>query len=239
MLHIIIDDKDTLYRKGMELLLEQIFRCELGELVEFLPLVETHVAVADVIVKNFEPGESYIFNPILRDRKPVSLLIGIYEGDTHPHIGELPLCVNNIVFINRAESLGKTRALIVRGWDNRTLKAYRNNRQNCQGCLHRTLSPQQVKVAAHFYRGYNPEQIASNLQLNVKTVSAHKHMIMTKFNLYSDCELLHFLNGLKKQNLMPNLFSECLAGNETFGDSGSLGADFPLAPLGRGVLLRD
>lgn len=212
MLQIVIDDKDTLYRKGMELLLEQIFLCEHGELIEFLPLVETHVAVADVIVKNFEPGESYICNPVLRDRKPVSLLIGIYEGYAHPHIGELPLCVNNMVFINRAESLSKTKALIVRGWDNSTLKAYRNNRQNCQGCLHRTLSPQQVKVAAHFYRGDNPEKTASDLQLNVKTVCAHKRMIMAKFNLYSDCELLHFLNGLKNQKLTPNLFSECLAG---------------------------
>ncbi|MDX6018761.1 LuxR C-terminal-related transcriptional regulator [Scandinavium sp. V105_16] len=213
MLQIVIEDKNTLYRKGMEILLEQIFLREEGEWVEFLPLTEDHVAVADVIVKNFEPGESYICNSVLRGRKSASLLIGIYEGDTNPHFGELPLCVNNIVFINRAESLSKTRALILRGWDNRAQTAPRNSRQTCQGCLHRTLSPQQVKVAAHFYRGYNPEKTASDLQLNVKTVCAHKRMIMTKFNLYSDCELLHFLDGLKNQKLTPNVFSEFLAGN--------------------------
>ncbi|MFP2238169.1 helix-turn-helix transcriptional regulator [Pseudescherichia vulneris] len=212
MLQIVIDDKNTLYRKGMEILLEQIFLREEGELVEFLPLTEDHVATADVIVKNVEPGESYICNPVLRDRKAVSLLIGIYEGAGNPYFGELPLCVNNMVFINRAESLSKTRALIVRGWENSALCASKNIIRNCQRCLHRTLSPQQVKVAAHFYFGHNPEETALDLQLNVKTVCAHKRMIMTKFNLYSDCELLHFLNGLKKQQLMPNEFSECLAG---------------------------
>ncbi|MCS2153359.1 LuxR C-terminal-related transcriptional regulator [Scandinavium goeteborgense] len=213
MLQIVIDDKNTLYRKGLEILLALIFPGKEGASVDFLSLTEAHVAIADIIVKNFEPGESYICNPILRDRKPASLLVGIYEGETNPHIGELPLCVNNIVFINRSESLIKTRAAIVRGWESSTLAGYKNIRRNCQGCLHRTLSPQQVKVAAHIYRGYNPEKIASDLQLNVKTVCAHKRMIMTKFNLYSDCELLHFLNGLKNQKLTPNLFSECLAGN--------------------------
>lgn len=214
MLQIVIGDKNTLYQKGMENFLEQIFLHEEGRLIELLTLTEAHVAIADIIVKYFEPGESYICNPILRERKPDSLLLGIYEGNTNPHIGELPLCVNNIVFINRAESLIKTRAAIVRGWGDSTLAGCKNIRRNCQYCLHRTLSPQQVKVAAHFYRGYNTEKIASDLQLNVKTVYAHKRMIMTKFNLYSDCELLHFLNGLKDQKLTQNLFSECLAGNE-------------------------
>lgn len=210
---IVIEDKNTLYQKGMEILLEQIFLREVGTPVDFLPLTEAHVALADIIIKNFEPGESYLCNPILRDRKPASLLVGIYEGETNPHIGELPLCVNNIVFINRTERLSKTEALIFRGWENSVLRANKKIIRSCQSCLHRTLSPQQIKIAAHFYRGYNPEQIASHLQLNVKTVGAHKYMIMNKFNLYSDCELLHFLNGLKNQKLTPNLFSECLAGN--------------------------
>jgi len=212
MLQIVMSDKNTTYQKGMEILLENIFLHEEGKLVEFLTLTEANVAIADIIVKYFEPGESYLCNPILRNRKATSLLIGIYQGTNKPHIGEMPLCVNNMVFINRTESLSKTRVLIVRGWENSTKTAYKNIRRNCQSCLHRTLSPQQVKVAAHFYRGFNTEKIASDLQLNVKTVCAHKRMIMTKFNLYSDCELLHFLNGLKNQMLTPNSFSECLAG---------------------------
>jgi len=212
MLQIVIEDKNALFRAGMEILLEQIFWHEEGKLIEFLTLTEANVAVADVIVKNFEPGESYICNPLLRDRKATNLLIGIYEGVSNPHVGEMPLCVDRIVFINRAESLSKTRALIVRGWENSILISYKNIRRNCQRCMHQTLSPQQVKVAAHFYRGNNPEQIASNLQLNVKTVCAHKRLIMTKFNLYSDCELLHFLNGLKQQKMTPNVFSAYLSG---------------------------
>jgi DNA-binding CsgD family transcriptional regulator len=212
MLRIIVEDRYTLYKKGMEILLEQIFLCEEDERIEFMSLTEDNVAMADVIVKNFDPGESYICNPLLRERKAASLLIGIYEGSANPHFGTLPLCVKNIVFINRAESLCKAMTLIMRGWENCMLVGNKNTQPNCLHCLHRTLSPQQVRVAENFYRGFTPEGIASNLQLNVKTVCAHKRKIMAKFDLYSDCELLHFLNGLKKQKLMPNLFSESLAG---------------------------
>lgn len=213
MLYIVVEDKDMLYSNGMEIFLKQIFANEKRMSVHVSALSEDTVGMADIIVKSFGAGERCICHPILRNRKPDSLLIGVCEGRKSIQYIELPLCINNAVFINRTESLSRTKKLIVRGWEDCVAEYVKRAQRSCLDCPHRTLSPQQVKVAAHFYRGVNPEKIASDLQISIKTVCAHKHMIMNKFNLDSDCELLHFLHGVKQQKLMPNLFSECLTGN--------------------------
>lgn len=80
------------------------------------------------------------------------------------------------------------------GWEHRLEASLEYSQFNCFSCHHRTLTSQQLLVAAHFYCGHNLQQTADILNISPKTVGAHKYMIMSNFNLHTDYQLLNFLN---------------------------------------------
>lgn len=206
MLNIAIDDSDSLYRNGFEIFLEKLFLKEQKCPVQFDSLNKSNATHVDVIVKSFSAGDEYICQPMLKYRSKPGLIIGIYDGNKSPYHHELPLCIKNIVFINRAESLNRVREQVVRAWVYSIENPVILHCNKCLQCKFRALSPQQLTIAKYLLRGKDIVDIAKSLELSVKTVSAHKRLMMSKFNLNSDCELLQFLNNLKKHNLPVSLF---------------------------------
>ncbi|TNV11208.1 helix-turn-helix domain-containing protein [Buttiauxella sp. B2] len=207
MLNIIIEEKDNFYRQGLKTFITEMFSTDHGDALFFTGVLCSHsVKTADIIIKSFLPGESRVCHQIFQSRKHSSLVIGIYDGNKKPHSVDLPLCFDNIVFISRADSLIKVKKFIQRGWEDccqeNTKKIYRS----CLACKHRTLSPREINIAEHFYSGMGTEEIARNLQINPKTVGAHKRTIMLKFNLNSDSELLGLLHHLKLKPSISNCF---------------------------------
>lgn len=166
------------------------------------------VAKADIIIKHFSVGEGCICNQLLKERSENSLMLGVYDGDKPPCHAELPLCFKNITFINRKASLHSIRGVIEKHLDEKCTGKPAPHRHDCNDCRHRTLSPQQAIIAAHYYSGKSAEQIGQALHINIKTVSTHKRMIMMKFNLSTDFELLSFLHLLKNQSMVSNIFCE-------------------------------
>jgi DNA-binding CsgD family transcriptional regulator len=208
MLNIAIDDADSLYRNGMEILLEELFLEEQKEPVQFDHLTKVNAIQADVIVKSFVAGAEYICQPMLKYRSKPGLIIGIYDGDKSPYHEGLPLCIKNIVFVSRSEPLSTAREQVIQAWKDNIENPEALPCKKCLKCKYRTLTPQQMMIAKYLLRGNDIIDIAKLLDINVKTVSAHKRLMMSKFNLSSDCELLHFLNNLKKHNPPIHLFMD-------------------------------
>jgi len=206
MLNIAVDDSDSLYRNGMEMFLEELFLEEQNEPVQFNSLTKSNATQVDVIVKSFVPGAEYICQPMLKYRSKPGVIIGIYDGDKSPYHDELPLCIKNIVFINRSEPLETAREQVIQAWNENVEKPSTLACKKCLKCKYRTLTPQQVTIAKHMLKGCDIIDIEKSLKINVKTVSAHKRLMMNKFNLSSDCELLQFLNNLRKHNPPVHLF---------------------------------
>lgn len=206
MLNIAIDDSDSLYRNGMEIFLEELFLKEKKEPVQFDSLTKSNATQVDVVVISFSAGDEYICQPLLKYRSKPGFIIGIYDGDKSPYHHELPLCIKNIVFINRAESLNMVYEQVVKAWKYNIENPVFLHYNKCLQCKYRALSPQQLTIAKYLLRGNDIVDIAKSLELSVKTVSAHKRLMMSKFNLKSDCELLQFLNNLKKHNMPVSLF---------------------------------
>ena len=70
----------------------------------------------------------------------------------------------------------------------------------CERCPQRKLSPQQRIIAAAIYQGLTVNAIARKFSLCNKTVFAHKRLIMSKFHLRNDLDLLlllRYLNSAK------------------------------------------
>lgn len=208
MINVIIENKDSLYRQGMIMVISQLLDSISEEETIFTDVVDENItSIADIIVKHFHPGESALCHPVLQVRKADSIIIGTYDGSNPPHLGVLPLCFSNIIFINRKDSLEKVKELIFRGWEERYLNNSSPLKRSCGSCQHCTLSPQQASVAAQIYSGKKTEHIAEDLNISYKTVNSHKYMIMRKFNLYTEHELFSFLNLLKSQATSPNFFN--------------------------------
>lgn len=207
MLNIAVEDSDSLYRNGMEIFLKEIFLEEQNEPLQINSLNRANATQADIIVKSFVAGAEYVCQPMLKHRMKPGVIIGIYDGDESPHHNELPLCIKNIVFINRSEPLSTAREQVIQAWKDNVENAKPLNGKKCLKCKYRTLTPQQITIAKHLLRGYDIIDIAKLLKIHVKTVSAHKRLMMSKFNLNSDCELLHFLKDLKTHNPPLSLLS--------------------------------
>lgn len=205
MINILIEKGDNFYRQGLGILLSQIFKPLSSQGVLFGNNLDPEsISHADIVIKNFSAGETSICHQEFRYRKQNSLVIGIYEGNINPHYAELPLCYNNIIFVNRAESVNKVRKVIQRGWEDIHVENAASTCRSCLDCKHRTLSYQQKRIANLFFAGLTTEEIGQELNIHPKTVGAHKRMIMMKFNLHSDCELLNFLTRLVEHPLPPD-----------------------------------
>ncbi|MFP2504816.1 helix-turn-helix transcriptional regulator [Buttiauxella gaviniae] len=206
MLNIAIDDSDSLYRNGMEIFLEELFLKEQKGPVQFDSLTKSNATQVDVVVKSFSAGDEYTCQPILKYRSKPGLIIGIYDGNKSPYHHGLPLCIKDIVFINRAEPLNTVREHVMKAWENNLESTGDLHCKKCLQCKYRTLTPQQLTIAKYLLRDKDIVDIAKSLRLSIKTVSAHKRLIMSNFDLNSDCELLQFLHNLKKHNPSVLLF---------------------------------
>lgn len=201
MIKIIIDESDNFYRHGMQTLLGKVFQDKCDQHISVTCEMEPQsIAIADVIVIRLSPGEISVCHPLLHTRKKNSLIIGIYEGDYKPHFDDLPLCFNNIIFINRTEAVSIIKKKIFHAWEGCRTQSILPHQWKCHDCKHKTLSPQQINVATHYYRGARAEQIAGIMNISVKTVFTHKRMIMGKFDVHSDYELFTLLNVMKALN---------------------------------------
>lgn len=201
MINVIIDDKNSLYRHGLESLFREIFRgASFRPLTVGTTLDPYTVAKADIIVKYLTPGESRLCHPLFLHRKRANLLVGVYEGNKDPSRGVLPLCFRNTIFIHRADPINSISQQIKTAWfhSQRVIPLFFE--RNCSDCRYMQLSAQQLKIATQIYAGANIEQIARFLDINGKNVSAHKRGLMNKFNLTSDFELVNLIRILKRQN---------------------------------------
>lgn len=207
MIKIAIEENDALYRNGLEILLKEIFSANNDQVIEIDNLDSFNVSTADIILKNYIRGMQFVCQPMLKRRKKNNLIIGVYEGDIIPDNISLPLCTSNIIFINRKESVSQIKEKILLGWQRCNANPHNVNHISCLSCRHRTLTRQQVEIAAHFYRGYGAQKSAKLLNINSKTVCAHKRTIMNKFRIDTDCDLLIFINSLVKNKYSSELFS--------------------------------
>ncbi len=213
MLNILFECQNSLYRQGMKYILDLIFQDGFNQSLNFNEELNCEaVAKADIIVKYMSPGESGLCHQVFQHRQPKSLMIGLYDDDKNPRYAEPPLCFKNIVFINCSDSLSNVRKLIEQGWENCQSEGPSPVGLGCNGCNYRDISPRQINIAAYIYAGDDTAEIARKLNINIKTVSTHKRMLMAKFNLETNYELLKFLNLAKIQAVLPNYSHDLVAG---------------------------
>lgn len=199
MLNIIFDVPNAAYRYGMENFLTQIFSLEKKIPVQMSDLTANNISTADIIVKRFSAGESTVCQPLFQLRNPQSLIIAVYDCRTVPFVTDLPLCITNILFLNRKSSLEHIRKRVFSGWANHTTGVPDQLPRDCANCRQPKLSATEASVAALIHAGNDVGYIARELQIPEKSVSVHKRKIMSKFNVISNSELHSCLKLIKNK----------------------------------------
>jgi len=199
MLKILINEPDAMFRKGMICFLEELFWIKFGRKCEYATeFTLKNIADADVIVLSLRQGERYICFPDLRARRK-GIVIGLVDEADNYH--KSPSCFADIIYILRRESLKEITQKITATWRSWLMSEGFSRYKTCSGCRYVTISPQQKEIMAGLYRGLSIREIAITLRVNYKTVAAQKYIVMHKYSLKNDHDLLHFLNILRDKSI--------------------------------------
>ncbi|MEH0885552.1 LuxR C-terminal-related transcriptional regulator [Enterobacter sp. UNJFSC 003] len=212
MLNIVIHEADLFFQAGLHRFFGDFFSHNFKQQVTFfIELSHDNVSRADIIVLSLCQGETLICFPELRARQK-GIVIGLVDNANHH--SALPACFQDMIFITRNASVDRMYEALFIAWSRTQQAGYRWNKTNCFECQHKMLSPQQIRIMVNFYRGLSVTDVADELQISDKTVFTHKYMMMQKFNLRSDYELMTLLKRLVEKNSRPNMLRDYLDNND-------------------------
>ena len=211
MLNILIEETDLFFQAGLLYFFEDFFEHNFHRPIHFnAGLTEDNVIQADIIVLSLCQGETLTCIPELQVRQK-GIVIGLVD-DEH-RFSALPSCFQDIIFLSRRASLDRISGALFIALFRAQLPGYAWNKKSCFECQHKVLSPQQIRIMVNFYQGHSVVQTANILKMSDKTVFTHKYMMMQKFNLRSDYELIVLLRRLMEKKSRPNLLRDYLENN--------------------------
>lgn len=207
MINILIKDDNALYLWSLQCLLAEIFSQEYQKKVVIAQgFSRDTVSHADIIFIEMCQGELFTCHPELHSRTK-GIIIALMDKKPVNSI-PLPECLSDVLYIERKAPLEMIRSKIIQAWSGNQAEQGNVHSISCIRCRHRVLSAQQVRIMAGFYQGKGVAQIAHELNVTDKTVFSHKYLMMSKFHLASDHELVKLLGKLHECRLYPHLFKQ-------------------------------
>ena len=208
-INVLIKETETLYCYALKNFIVDLFRTEFLREVNFITeFTRESISDADIIVLSLCRGEPFICTPELLARNK-GVMIGLVSGEQYDK-ETLPGCFKEMVFISRDAPLNNFYQVFRAAWQTLQRDEQKSDTPSCADCHHRTLSPRQTVIMASLYQGLSTPEIAKKLQIDYKTVYAHKYDVMQKFQLGSDHDLQVLLSRMREKNTQINLLRECL-----------------------------
>ncbi|MCU6425998.1 LuxR C-terminal-related transcriptional regulator [Enterobacter sichuanensis] len=208
MLNILIQEADQFFRSGLQRFFMDFFLRNFKQPIHFATqFSHENVSTADIIVLSLCKGETLTCIPELQARQK-GIVIGLVEDA--PGVSAFNACFQDILFIPRNVSLDSLSEMLFLAWYRTQAPGYIWKKISCCECQYKILSPQQIRIMVNFYRGLSVVQVARALEMNDKTVFTHKYMMMQKFNLRTDFELIALIRKMVEKKSYPNLLRDYL-----------------------------
>lgn len=208
MLKILIKEPDAFFRNGLQYFLVDFFRHNFRHQIHFgAELTHDSIASADIIILALCPGEALTCIPELKARRK-GIVMGLVDDERR--FSAFSSCFQDIIFISRRAPLGQISEMLFIAWYRTQLPGFRWQHKGCFECQHKILSPQQTRVMVNLYRGLSVGQIADVLRTSDKTIFTHKYLLMQKFDLRSDYELMALIHRMVEKNAYPNTLRDHL-----------------------------
>lgn len=195
MIKVLIKDSNSFFEIGIKSFLVEFF----GELnehdVRFISGLNCeNVSVSDIIFISMCPGEHLICIPELLARKK-SIIFGITDC-ARTKSGTLPHCYQDIIFIPRNITAHEIKNKLLFALEKAKGNESIITKKPCSLCRRIAISEQQRLIMTKYRLGKSIASISREMKISEKTVLSHKYIIMRKFGLNNQLELLKLLHRI-------------------------------------------
>ncbi|EBC6967178.1 LuxR C-terminal-related transcriptional regulator [Salmonella enterica] len=188
MINILINDTNIYYEKGLRHGLEKFLGYQFGTPVSFsTKLTQQNIHNADIVIITLYDENSLKLLASLKHVRVIGLVHKSFKISEHI----FPSCLSYVHLTMQSESLNIISKLIVNLIKTDNPPSFTKTCVKCPMILDNILSKQQQKLVEGIVAGKKMKDLANDLYINVKTAYSHKHLIMKKFKLKSDHDILN------------------------------------------------
>ncbi|EDV2568443.1 TPA: LuxR C-terminal-related transcriptional regulator [Salmonella enterica] len=196
MINILINDANIYYEKGLGYGLKQILGYQFGTPVSFsTELTQKNIHNADIVIVTLYGENSLKLLASVKHMRIIGLVHKSFKISEHI----FPSCLSYVHLKMQSDSLNLISKLIVNLMKDNNPPPLTKTCVGCPMILDNILSKQQQKLIEGIVAGKKMKDLADDLYINVKTAYSHKHLIMKKFKLKSDHDILN-LWGFRQNN---------------------------------------
>ncbi|HCE9036846.1 TPA: transcriptional regulator [Klebsiella michiganensis] len=201
-INIAINTKNTFLRESLVAIVNELISRS-GNLKAAFSYKHNDFLDKDIIIAEVLPGEIYLCNTSIKNRKKNSSVIILHSYDKLPEKELIVNCLKGVIFVSiKAVNIDKMFEIIAHELKRSELLPLTQRIDSpliCTNCPHKMLSKSQVAVATGIIHGFDIGKISALNKVTPKTITWHKSKIMEKYSLNNNYDFFQFINLLKER----------------------------------------
>lgn len=201
-INIAINTRNTFLRESLVAIVNELISRS-GNLKAAFSYKHNDFLDKDIIIAEVLPGEIYLCNTSIKNRKKNSSVIILHSYDKLPEKELIVNCLKGVIFVSiKAVNIDKMFEIIAHELKRSELLPLTQEMDSpliCTHCPHKMLSKSQVAVATGIIHGFDIGKISALNKVTPKTITWHKSKIMEKYSLNNNYDFFQFINLLKER----------------------------------------
>ncbi|MBZ7916279.1 helix-turn-helix transcriptional regulator [Klebsiella michiganensis] len=201
-INIAINARNTFLRESLVAIVNELISRS-GNLKAAFSYKHNDFLDKDIIIAEVLPGEIYLCNTSIKNRKKNSSVIILHSYDKLPEKELIVNCLKGVIFVSiKAVNIDKMFEIIAHELKRSELLPLAQRIDSpliCTNCPHKMLSKSQVAVATGIIHGFDIGKISALNKVTPKTITWHKSKIMEKYSLNNNYDFFQFINLLKER----------------------------------------
>ncbi|AFN33271.1 putative positive transcription regulator [Klebsiella michiganensis E718] len=201
-INIAINTRNTFLRESLVAIVNELISRS-GNLKAAFSYKHNDFLDKDIIIAEVLPGEIYLCNTSIKNRKKNSSVIILHSYDKLPEKELIVNCLKGVTFVSiKAVNIDKMFEIIAHELKRSELLPLTQKIDSpliCTNCPHKMLSKSQVAVATGIIHGFDIGKISALNKVTPKTITWHKSKIMEKYSLNNNYDFFQFINLLKER----------------------------------------
>lgn len=201
-INIAINTRNTFLRESLVAIVNELISRS-GNLKAAFSYKHNDFLDKDIIIAEVLPGEIYLCNTSIKNRKKNSSVIILHSYDKLPEKELIVNCLKGVIFVSiKAVNIDKMFEIIAHELKRSELLPLTQRIDSpliCTNCPHKMLSKSQVAVATGIIHGFDIGKISALNKVTPKTITWHKSKIIEKYSLNNNYDFFQFINLLKER----------------------------------------
>ncbi|GAA6546952.1 TPA: transcriptional regulator [Klebsiella pneumoniae] len=199
-INVTINTRNSFVRESLVAMVNDLAH---GDLQARFSWLNNDLSGEDIIIYEVIPGEIYLCNSLIKNRKKGSSLIILHSYEQLPEDDFMINCLKGVIFVSlKTASIPQLLAIIKSELQHcmEPLAIDSVSRElSCASCSHRVLSRSQTAVVHGILEGLDMSKIAALQRVTPRTAAYHKNKIMEKYRLNNNHDFFQFMNLLRER----------------------------------------